>query len=90
MSPIATDAKASQTPARQQAIHKLPPDTGATPMHLKAIIAHAVVRSIHKAGNRQGESRVIEDAAIERIADSIASEVMDVIAMYRHNTGGET
>ncbi len=58
-------------------------------MHLKDIIRHAVVRSIHKAGNRQGESRVIEDAAIERIADSIASEVMDVIAMYRHNTGGE-
>ena len=59
-------------------------------MNLKDIIRHAVVRSIHKAGNRHGESRIIEDAAIARIADSIASEVMDVIAMYRHNTGGET
>jgi hypothetical protein len=59
-------------------------------MNLKAMIAHAVVRSIHKAGNRQGESRVIADAAIERIAESIASEVMDVMALYRHNHGGET
>ena len=90
MSPIATDAKASQTPARQQAINKLPPDTGATPMSLKAMIRREVVRSIHKAGNRRGKSRVLDNAAIERIADSITAEVMDVMAMYRHNTGGET
>jgi hypothetical protein len=58
-------------------------------MDLTEIIRHMVVRSIHKAGNRRGESRIIEDAAIERIADSITAEVMDVMAMYRHN-GGET
>ena len=58
-------------------------------MDLREIIRHAVVRSIHKAGNRRGESRVIEAPAIERIADDITAEVMDVIAMYRHNNGGE-
>ena len=35
------------------------------------------------------EHRVIEAPAIERIADNITAEVMDVIAMYRHNHGGE-
>lgn len=58
-------------------------------MNLKDSIRHMVVRSIHKAGNRRGESRVIEDAAIELIADSITAEVMDVIAMYTTNHGGE-
>ena len=58
-------------------------------MSLKDIIRREVVRSIHKAGNRRGESRVLDNAAIERIADSITAEVMDVIAMYRTNHGGE-
>jgi hypothetical protein len=58
-------------------------------MNLKDSIRRMVVRSIHKAGNRRGESRIIEDAAIERIADDITAEVMDVMAMYTHNHGGE-
>ncbi len=48
-----------------------------------------MVRSIHKAGNRRGTSRIIEDAAIELIAAEITAEVMDVMAMYTHNHGGE-
>jgi hypothetical protein len=57
---------------------------------LKEVIRHAVMRAIHKAGNRRGESRIIARAAIELIADDIASQVMDVMAMYtQHNTGGE-
>ncbi len=58
--------------------------------NIKEVIRHAVVRSIRKGGNRRGESRVIEDAAMERIANDITAEVMDVIAMYTHNHGGET
>jgi hypothetical protein len=58
-------------------------------MNLTDIIHRSVVRSIRKAGNRRGESRVIEEAAIERIATSITAEVMDVIAMYTTNHGGE-
>jgi hypothetical protein len=85
-------ARASRTRARraqQRAINRLPLDTGATTMNLREIIRHAVVRSIHKAGNRRGESRVIELPAMELIADEITAEVMDVIAMYTNNNGGE-
>jgi hypothetical protein len=89
MNPIATVAKASRTRAKQRAINKLPPDTGAPTMNLTDSIRHMVARSIHKGGNRRGESRVIEDAAITLIADDITAEVMDVMAMYTHNHGGE-
>ena len=57
-------------------------------MDLKEIIRHTVSRSIHKAGNRHGESLKIELPAVALIADDIAGEMMDVIAMYTHN-GGE-
>jgi hypothetical protein len=87
MSPIATDAKESRT--RQRAINKLPPDTGATTMNLKEIIRHAVRRSIRKGANQHGESLTIAIPAVELIADEIASEVMEVIAMYTHNSGEE-
>jgi hypothetical protein len=58
-------------------------------MNLTDIIHHRVARSIRRAGNRRGESRIIEEAAIELIADSITAEVMDVMAMYTTNHGGE-
>jgi hypothetical protein len=56
---------------------------------IKEVIRHAVVRAIRKGGNRRGTSRVIEDAALALIADDITAEVMDVMAMYTHNHGGE-
>jgi hypothetical protein len=56
-------------------------------MDLKEIIRHTVSRSIHKGSNRHGESLTIELPAIELIADEITAEVMDVIAMYTHNSG---
>ena len=56
---------------------------------LKEVIRHAVMRAIQKGGNRRGESRVIELPAIALIADDITCQVIDVIAMYTHNNGGE-
>jgi hypothetical protein len=55
---------------------------------IKEVIRHAVVRAIRKGGNRRSTSRVIEDAAMEHIADDITAEVVDVMAIYQHN-GGE-
>ncbi len=57
--------------------------------NLKEVIRHAVMRAIHKGGNRHGESLQIELPAVELIADDITAEVMDVMAMYTHNHGGE-
>ena len=91
MNPIATVAKALRIQARRRAIKKLSDQSRrANAMDdLKEVIHHAVMRAIHKGGNRRGESRVIELPAIALIADDITSQVIDVIAMYTHNNGGE-
>jgi hypothetical protein len=57
-------------------------------MDLKEMIRHTVSRSIHKAANRHGDTLTIELPAVALIAEDIAGEMMDVIAMYTHH-GGE-
>ncbi len=55
---------------------------------LKETIRHAVRRAIHKGGNRHGESRVLPLPAVERIAEALADELVQLIELFRQGGDG--
>jgi hypothetical protein len=54
---------------------------------LKDTIRRAVMRAIHKAGNRHGESRLVPLPAVELLADELADELVQLIEIFRQ--GGD-
>jgi hypothetical protein len=54
---------------------------------IKAVIRHAVIRALDKAGNHEGESLKIPLAAVEIVALELADEIGQMIDMFRQ--GGD-
>jgi hypothetical protein len=68
-------------------VERHPVSRGRRAMDIKEVIRHAVARSIRKGGNRHGESLVVPLPAIELIARELASELEELIEMFRQ--GGD-